>query len=76
MGGDYDLMDEISHHRARGITQVEAENRRCLASLMGACGFRAYDCEWWHYTLIDEPYPDTYFNFPITTRCYDNRPVV
>jgi D-alanyl-D-alanine dipeptidase len=66
MGGDYDLMDAISHHGARGITQGEARNRRCLCSLMEACGFRSYDCEWWHYTLGDEPYPDTYFDFPIT----------
>jgi D-alanyl-D-alanine dipeptidase len=70
MGGGYDLMDAISHHGARGITQVEASNRRCLCALMEACGFRSYDCEWWHYTLKDEPYPDTYFDFPIT---YDNR---
>jgi len=32
---------------------------------MERCGFRSYDCEWWHYTLQDEPYPDTYFDFPI-----------
>jgi zinc D-Ala-D-Ala dipeptidase len=66
MGGDYDLMDEVSHHGARGITEGEARNRRCLRSLMEAWGFRSYDREWWHYTLKDEPYPDTYFDFPIT----------
>jgi zinc D-Ala-D-Ala dipeptidase len=70
MGGDYDLMDAISHHGARGLTEAEARNRRCLCSLMEACGFRSYDCEWWHYTLKAEPYPDTYFDFPIT---YDDR---
>ena len=32
---------------------------------METCGFSAYDCEWWHYSLNDEPYPDTYFDFPI-----------
>jgi D-alanyl-D-alanine dipeptidase len=32
---------------------------------MEASGFVAYDCEWWHYTLRDEPYPDTYFDFPV-----------
>jgi D-alanyl-D-alanine dipeptidase len=66
MGGDHDLMDSISHHGAIGITRVEAKNRQFLCSIMEACGFRSYDCEWWHYTLIDEPYPDTYFDFPIT----------
>ena len=33
---------------------------------MELCGFSSYDFEWWHYTLKDEPYPDTYFDFPIT----------
>jgi D-alanyl-D-alanine dipeptidase len=65
MGGDHDLMDEISHHGAKNITHVEAANRRHLRSLMEACGFVAYDLEWWHYTLADEPYPATYFDFPI-----------
>jgi D-alanyl-D-alanine dipeptidase len=65
MGGDYDLMDAISHHRATGITPVEATNRQYLCSIMTACGFERYDSEWWHYTLNDEPYPDTYFDFPI-----------
>jgi D-alanyl-D-alanine dipeptidase len=66
MGGDHDLMDSISHHGATGVTTVEASNRRRLCSLMEDSGFARYDCEWWHYTLIDEPYPDTYFDFPIT----------
>jgi D-alanyl-D-alanine dipeptidase len=65
MGGDYDLMDPISHHGAKGITQVEARNRQHLRSIMEACGFSSYDYEWWHYTLKDEPYPDSYFDFPI-----------
>ena len=65
MGGHHDLMDVISHHGAEGITQVEADNRRHLCSIMEGSGFRSYDCEWWHYTLNDEPYPDTYFDFPI-----------
>ncbi|WP_028923947.1 D-Ala-D-Ala dipeptidase VanX [Pseudonocardia acaciae] len=66
MGGDHDLMDPISHHGAQGIAQVEAENRQYLCSVMEDCGFRSYEYEWWHYSLKDEPYPDTYFDFPIT----------
>ncbi|GAB4004414.1 D-Ala-D-Ala dipeptidase VanX [Glycomyces albus] len=65
MGGDHDLMDPISHHGAGGITPAEDRNRRRLRSVMESCGFRPYDCEWWHYTLEDEPFPDTYFDFPI-----------
>ncbi|MGW6506977.1 D-Ala-D-Ala dipeptidase VanX [Streptomyces niveus] len=65
MGGGHDLMDPRSHHGAQGITDVEARNRQHLLAAMDACGFRAYDCEWWHYTLKDEPYPDTYFDFPV-----------
>lgn len=65
MGGDHDLMDPVSHHGAEGITAVEARNRRDLCTLMEACGFRRYEREWWHYTLDREPYPGTYFDFPV-----------
>ncbi|QNP74928.1 D-Ala-D-Ala dipeptidase VanX [Streptomyces roseirectus] len=66
MGGGHDLMDSLSHHGTTGIGQVEARNREHLRSLMEGCGFSSYECEWWHYTLNGEPYPDTYFDFPIT----------
>lgn len=65
MGGHHDLMDPISHHEADGTTHVESQNRRILRSVMTDSGFIAYDCEWWHYTLVDEPFPDTYFDFPV-----------
>ncbi len=65
MGGEHDLMDAISHHGAPGVRQLDARNRQCLRSIMETCGFSAYDREWWHYTLKDEPYPDTYFDCPI-----------
>lgn len=66
MGGGHDLMDSISHHGAEGITPAEAADRRYLRSVMAASGFGSYECEWGHYTLKDEPYPDTYFDFPVT----------
>jgi D-alanyl-D-alanine dipeptidase len=66
MGGGHDLMDPISHHGARGISQLETRNRHYLCSIMEDCGFRSYQSEWWHYAMEDEPYPDTYFDFPIT----------
>ena len=66
MGGGHDLMDERSHHGAAGIPDDVARNRRTLCAVMEQSGFRRYDCEWWHYSLRDEPYPDTYFDFPIS----------
>lgn len=66
MGGDHDLMDSISHHGTTEISAVEASHRRHLRSIMDSAGFKSYEPEWWHYTLKEEPYPDTYFDFPIT----------
>jgi zinc D-Ala-D-Ala dipeptidase len=65
MGGGHDFMDARSHHGAPGVSGVEAENRRCLCEIMELSGFERYEREWWHYALTDEPYPDTYFDFPI-----------
>lgn len=66
MGGDFDLMDVISHHEAKGITEAEADNRRILRSIMESAGFNAYEYEWWHYSLKNEPYPGTYFDFSVS----------
>ncbi len=66
MGGGHDFMDERSHHGAPGVSAVEARNRRTLCDLMEHSGFERYDHEWWHYALRYEPYPDTYFDFPIS----------
>lgn len=65
MGGIFDLMDETSHH-SHPMPDEIARNRLILKENMEASGFRAYDGEWWHYNLVREPYPDTYFDFPIT----------
>lgn len=65
MGGDFDLMDVRSHHGAPGISPEAAQNRAHLKELMSSCGFAPYENEWWHYRLENEPYPDTYFDFPI-----------
>ena len=65
MGGRHDLMDERSHHGAPGVSAAGARNRQTLCSIMERSGFERYECEWWHYALRDEPYPDTYFDFPI-----------
>jgi D-alanyl-D-alanine dipeptidase len=65
MGGDHDLMDAVSRHGATEISPLESANRQHLRAVMEASGFSAYECEWWHYTLRDEPYPQTYFDVPI-----------
>jgi len=36
-----------------------------LRKAMLAHGFKPLDSEWWHFTLKDEPFPDTYFTFPV-----------
>jgi D-alanyl-D-alanine dipeptidase len=66
MGGGFDLMDERSHHEAKGVAGACAQNRECLRYLMESSGFEAYSFEWWHYVLKDEPYPDRYFDFPVS----------
>lgn len=65
MGGDHDLMDAVSHHGAPGVRAPESRNRRALRAIMEASGFSSYPAEWWHYTLRDEPFPDTYFDEPV-----------
>jgi D-alanyl-D-alanine dipeptidase len=67
MGGDHDLMDPVSHHGAAGVPDLEAGNRQTLCTVMEESGFDRYDNEWWHYNLRDEPFPDTYFDFEIST---------
>jgi len=65
MGSPFDFFGAISHHGSPLITPEQEENRKLLKDVMERAGFRAYDLEWWHYTLANEPYPDTYFDFPV-----------
>lgn len=65
MGGGFDLMDEVSHHDSPLISPEQTRNRECLRAIMKQAGFLEYSGEWWHYRLKDEPYPDTWFDFPI-----------
>ena len=67
MGSPFDLFSEISHPDSRDITDEQYENRMILRNTMIRNGFEPIDCEWWHFTLKDEPYPDTYFDFPVKT---------
>ena len=65
MGSPFDFFGERSHPSYRGITEAQYENRMLLQSVMVRNGFLPLDCEWWHFMLKDEPYPDTYFDFPV-----------
>ena len=67
MGSPFDYFSEISHPDYTGITKEQYENRMLLRTAMLRNGFEPYDCEWWHFTLRDEPFPDTYFEFPVSS---------
>lgn len=62
-GTGFDFMDERSWVDATQVSDDARANRKRLSELMDDIGFKGYDKEWWHFTLRDEPYPDTYFDF-------------
>ena len=66
MGSPFDLFSPLSHPDCRDVTEEQFENRMLLQQVMVRSGFRPIDCEWWHFSLQDEPYPDTYFDFPVS----------
>ncbi len=66
MGSPFDLFSEASHPDSRAVTDEQYENRMFLQSVMTRNGFLPIDCEWWHFSLRDEPYPDIYFEFPVS----------
>ena len=68
MGSPFDLFSEVSHPDYRGITEEQYENRMLLQKVMVRNGFQPIDCEWWHFSLQNEPYPDTYFAFPVSSK--------
>lgn len=65
MGSPFDLFDPISWPSDPRPTAQHRANRAFLQSIMMAHGFRGLKEEWWHFTLVDEPYPETYFDFVI-----------
>ena len=67
MGGPFDLFSEVSHPDYRGITDEQYGNRMILQRAMVRNGFEPLSCEWWHFRLMDEPYPNTYFEFPVSS---------
>ncbi len=65
MGGTFDLFSEISHPDYKKLTKEQKKNRKILHDAMIKAGFKGIDSEWWHFTLKNEPYPDTYFDFDV-----------
>jgi len=79
MGGVFDWFGGESHpdycgnpdtgewiEMEKGLTEQQFRNRQVLREAMLRHGFKPLDSEWWHFTLANEPYPDTYFNFPVS----------
>lgn len=67
MGGPFDYFGELSHPDYQAITKAQKANRKLLHDAMIEAGFRGITGEWWHFTLKNEPYPNTYFTFPSRT---------
>ncbi|MDR1461758.1 MAG: L,D-transpeptidase family protein [Azoarcus sp.] len=65
MGSHFDFFGGISHHGSKLVTAQQGANRNTLREAMEARGFKRLEAEWWHYTLKNEPYPSTYFDFPV-----------
>ena len=66
MGGAFDYFGELSHPDYSGVTNEQYENRMVLRDVMIKHGFKPLPEEWWHFTLENEPYPDTYFTFSVS----------
>ena len=65
MGGPFDFFGELSHPDFRGVTDAQYANRMRLRAAMARHGFRGISSEWWRFTREGEPFPDTYFTFPV-----------
>lgn len=72
MGGTFDYFGQRSHPDYRNITDEQYQNRMMLREVMMNHGFKPLDEEWWHFTLEDEPYQDTYFTFPVSKSSLSN----
>lgn len=67
MGGTFDYFGIESHPDYNGVTDEQYSNRMILRDAMLAHGFKPVNTEWWHFKLENEPYPDTYFTFPVNS---------
>lgn len=65
MGSPYDFFGQESHTYFKNLSSEQKKNRLYLREIMLEKGFKPYNNEWWHFTLRNEPFPKTYFSFPI-----------
>lgn len=70
MGSSFDYFDKISHFDYKNLTEKQLKNRQILHDIMTNNGFISLNEEWWHFTLKNEPFPDTYFSFPINSKYF------
>lgn len=64
-GTGFDCFSPVSHPDDQSVSAQQRANRLLLQSMMEQAGFKRLDTEWWHFTLVNEPYPSTYFDFPV-----------
>ena len=65
MGSPWDFFGSESWVANLELTAQQRANRMLLQTIMRKHGFKYYTKEWWHFTLKNEPFPDTYFDFPV-----------
>lgn len=65
MGSGFDFFGPESWPENLSFSIEQRAHRMLLQTVMKQNGFKPYDKEWWHFTLADEPFPDTYFDFPV-----------
>ena len=66
MGTGFDCFDSRANTDSPLVTQQQMQNRQLLHEVLECHGFYNYPVEWWHFSLYNEPYPGTYFNFPVS----------
>jgi D-alanyl-D-alanine dipeptidase len=69
MGTGFDCFDSKSHGDSNLVPEAAQKNRKLLSQWMNEQGFQGLKEEWWHFSFKPEPFPTTYFDFPIRGPC-------
>lgn len=69
MGTGFDCLSPWANTASDKVSAEQMANRLVLVDLMAGRNFTNYDGEWWHYTFQGEPFPETYYDFPIQKDC-------